>query len=83
MYVTVVIAEETRSKLKAFLTAPEGAFIHIGDMVKASNVNFRVLFVETYHQDDDTLCTALAVALGMPEKIQSVIREEEVRWDEE
>ena len=83
MYVTVVVAEEPRSKIKTFLIAPEGTFIRIGETVRADNMNFNVLFVSNYHKDDDEICTALASGFGAPDRITSIIREEEIEWEED
>lgn len=81
MYVTVVVAEELKSRIKAFLIAPKFSKIKSGDTVKASNMDFRVLFVDDFHQEDDVTYTALTVALGAPERITAVM--EAVRWEEE
>ena len=81
MYITLIVAEEPRSKIKTFLTAPSISRIKAGDTVKASKLEFNVLFADEYHEEDDKMYTALVAALGVPERITAVM--EAVRWEEE
>lgn len=83
MYVTIIVGEEARSKVKAFLTAPNNLIIDKGILVKAGSVCFKVKFVDFYHHGDDYLYKALTEALGDAIPITSVIREEAVTWEEE
>ena len=68
MYITLIVAEEPRSKIKTFLTAP---------------LEFNVLFAGEYHEEDDEEYTALVAALGVPERITAVIYAEAVEWEDE
>lgn len=83
MYITLIVAEEPRSKIKTFLTAPRFSRVKAGDTVKASKLEFNVLFADEYHEEDDEMYTALVAALGVPERITAVIYAEAVEWEEE
>lgn len=83
MYITLIVAEEPRSKIKTFLTAPSISRIKAGDTVKASKLEFNVLFAGEYHEEDDEEYTALVAALGVPERITAVIYAEAVEWEED
>ena len=83
MFLTIIIGEEEKSKVKAFLIAPTHITIQKGECVKARNVSFNVLFVERYHNSDDVICKALGEALGDPIQITSAIHEEIVEWGDD
>ena len=81
MYMTLIVAEEPRSKIKTFLIAPNFSNIKVGDTVKSSNLDFKVLFAADFKKKDDVTYMALAAALGDPEKVTAVM--EAVSWEED
>lgn len=81
MYITLIVAEEPRSKIKQFLIAPRFSTIKSGDVVRANGMTFNVLFVDDYHEPDDEMWTALVSAIGIPERVTAVM--EAVKWEDD
>lgn len=79
---TVIIGEETGTKVKGFLIAPKFARISVGDLVVAHGLKFRALYVEGYCKEDDITMTLSRVALGKPYRVTMIIKEEPVEWED-
>lgn len=77
---SVIIGEEVGTKIKAYLIAPKYTSIHVGDLVVAKGMQFRVLYVDGYCSEDGIEMTILRVALGKPYHITMVIKEEPIKW---
>ena len=81
MTYTIMIGEEKGTKVKAFLIAPDGSRIHIGDTVASDKLTYRVVYVENFEPEDTQTWTSLRIALGAPTKITKVIREDVINWE--
>jgi len=79
-----IVGEEVGTKVKAFLIVPTDVTVRVGDLVEAyTSMRFRVLYVDNYCVEEGTVMTVLHVALGRPQKVTSVIREEPIKWGDD
>lgn len=80
---TVIIGEETGTKVKGFLFAPGFTPVAIGDIVVAHGLKFRALYVDECCSEDGVEMTILRVALGQPYQVKSIIKEKPVKWEDD
>ena len=83
MFKTIIIGEEVGTKVKAYLIAPEGTNVLIGEIVVANGLKFTVQYVDRYCSENNDLRTFARVALGRPIRVTEIIRTEQVKWSEE
>ena len=82
-FYTIMVGEEIGSKIKAFLIAPNRSNLNIGDKVVSGKLTYRVVLTTNYAREDESEWTLLSIALGPPSRISKIIREEQIKWEED